>query len=166
MRLTLIAAVAKNRVIGQDGQMPWGRSMKSDLAFFKKTTLGKPVAVGRKTFESILSSLGKPLPGRRLIVLSRNPQYRAEGCLMAQSLEEAVSICGSDELFVAGGTELYATAMPLADRMLITRVEEVFTGDSLFPVYKEDEWRVESSESQHYSGDTHPSTRIEYARIR
>lgn len=127
-RLSLIAALAANGVIGAGNALPW--RLPEDLKRFKALTLGHPVIMGRKTFESI----GRPLPGRRNIVLSRRPEYFAAGCIVAHDLESALAAAGdADELFVIGGGELYREALPLADRIYLTIVHGEAQGDVLFP---------------------------------
>ncbi len=129
-RVSVIAALAKNRVIGIDNRLPW--RLPEDLAHFKALTLGHPVLMGRKTFES----LGRPLPGRTNVVITRNPDYRPEGCMLAASIAEAIVRCAdSDELFFIGGAELYAQAIDLADRLYLTEVDAEVAGDAWFPEY-------------------------------
>ena len=135
MRLSLIVAMAKNRVIGSNNQMPW--HLPADFAYFKKVTLGHPVIMGRKTFESI----GRPLPGRRNIVVSRNPAFRAEGVDVMTSLDAAIKACQNTEAFVIGGATLYAEALPHADRLFITEVDASPNGDTLFPSLDKNLWR-------------------------
>lgn len=131
MTVTIIAALAENRVIGREGALPW--HLPADLAHFRAVTSGHPLIVGRRTWESI----GRPLPGRTLIVVSRQPGYRADGCLVAGDLESALQLAaaapGGDEVFVAGGAELYRQALPLADRLLLTLVPGSPAGDRFFP---------------------------------
>jgi dihydrofolate reductase len=128
MRVTLIAAMAENRVIGNRGVIPW--HLPDDLARFRAITLGHPVLMGRRTFESI----GRPLPGRLNIVLSRREGYAPPGCLVAGDLAGALELArGAAELFVCGGGELYREALPLADRILLTLVRGEFPGDVTFP---------------------------------
>lgn len=143
MRLSLIAALAENRVIGRDGELPW--RLSADLRRFKRLTMGHHLLVGRKTFESI----GRPLPGRIMVVLSRRGVELPEGVRQAGSLEAAVAIAresGDDEAFVAGGGAVYAQALPLADRLYLTRVEASYAGDVLFPAFDETSWRLLESE--------------------
>ncbi len=129
-RISVIAALAKNRVIGIENRLPW--RLPEDLAHFKALTLGHPILMGRKTFES----LGRPLPGRTNVVITRNPDYRPEGCLVAASIPAAIALCGeADEVFFIGGAELYAQAIPLADRLYITEVDVDAIGDAWFPDY-------------------------------
>lgn len=144
--IALIAAVAGNGVIGNGGDLPW--RLPSDLKRFKQVTMGRPVIMGRKTWESI----GRPLPGRLNIVVSRTPAFGAEGVLRAGSLSEALEAAAKahpdpGEVFVIGGGELYAQAMPMADRLYITHVEAAPAGDTHFPQIREDEWRLVSSET-------------------
>lgn len=135
--VVIIAAVAANRVIGRDGDMPW--KLSTDLKRFKAMTLGKPVVVGRKTFESFG---GKPLPGRPHVIVTRDASYGADGVETAASLEQALeraqaiaSETGAEEVVVIGGGEIYAQAMAAADRLYLTHVEaDIADGDTLFPV--------------------------------
>ena len=136
MPVNLIVAVAKNRAIGIDNRMPW--HLPADFAWFRKNTLGHPVIMGRKTFESI----GKPLPGRRNVVVSRNPAWRAEGCDVFTSLQSALATCApTEQVFVIGGASLYAEALPLADRLYLTEVDAAPDGDTFFPVLQSDHWQ-------------------------
>ena len=149
-RLTLIVARARNGVIGADGGLPW--RLPEDLAFFKRTTMGHPIVMGRKTWESI----GRPLPGRRSIVVTRNRQYAAAGAEVAHSLDEAIWRCaGTDEIFVIGGAQLYAEALPRADRLLLTEIEADFEGDTRLPLTTTDGW-AEASRERHPASATRP----------
>ena len=126
--LILIAAVARNRVIGRDNALPW--RLKADLAHFKRCTMGSPILMGRKTWES----LGRPLPGRRHLVLSRDPAYRVEGLEVFATPEAAIAAAAdSPRLFVIGGAEIYRQMLPFADRLLLTEVEASPDGDARFP---------------------------------
>jgi len=132
--LALIAAVARNGAIGRDNGLPW--RISGDLQFFKRTTLGKPVVMGRKTFESI----GRPLPGRDNIVITRNPDWRADGVQCAASLDAALEMAresavrnGAAEVMVIGGAQIYRQALPLASRLYLTEVEADVDGDAHFP---------------------------------
>lgn len=130
--ISLIAAMANNRVIGKNNQMPW--HLPADLGHFKAITLGKPVIMGRKTYESI----GRPLPGRRNIVVSRNSDYRVEGCETAVSLEDAIKMVYEvEELMIIGGGNLYSQAMPLTDRLYLTFIDLNVDGDTLFPKFEQ-----------------------------
>jgi len=135
MSLSVIVAVAENGVIGRDNALPW--HISEDLRYFKQTTLGKPVIMGRKTFESI----GKPLPGRTNIVVSRNPDWRAQGVETAASLEEALRHCPDSEVFVIGGASLFAEALGKAQRLYLTEVHRAYDGDVRFPQWRRDQWR-------------------------
>lgn len=131
----------RNRLIGSGGRLPW--HLPADLKHFKQTTLGKPVVMGRRTHQSI----GKPLPERTNIVLTRNAGYRAPGCIVVASLEQAIeAAAGAQEIMIIGGAELYRRTLPRADRLYLTRVEGEFEGDTWFPQFDADEWIVERSE--------------------
>ena len=135
-RLSLIVAMTENRVIGANNTMPW--HLPADLAFFKAKTLGHPVVMGRKTFES----LGRPLPGRRNIVVTRNPEYRATGCELATTVEEALQqASAAAEIFVIGGAMLFSAALPWAHRIYLTRIHAILEGDTFFPEIEQREWR-------------------------
>lgn len=141
-RLSLIAAVAANGVIGSDNALPW--RLPEDLKRFKALTTGHPVIMGRKTFESI----GRPLPGRRNIVISRNEGYKADGCEVATSLSAALNSCraGSNEIFVIGGAQIYAEALPQAQRLYLTEIRRDFAGDARFPTFDRHHWQEISRE--------------------
>jgi dihydrofolate reductase len=134
-RVTLIAAVSENNVIGRDLDMPW--KLSTDLKRFKTQTMGKPMIMGRKTFLSVGE---RPLPGRPHVIISRNPDYRPDGVDVVSSLEAALALAkekaqalGVDEIFVAGGGEIYRQAMPFADQLSVTHVEVSLEGDTFFP---------------------------------
>ena len=147
-RLALIAALARNRVIGRDNHLPW--HLPADLRFFKQMTMGKPLLVGRRTWESI----GRPLPGRQMIVLSRDPAYRASGCTVVHSLEKALAIAGPvSEIMVIGGAALYQQTLPLAEQLYLTLVEAEVLGDARFPVLDPQEWRLTWKEAQSADAD-------------
>jgi dihydrofolate reductase len=140
-RLNLIVARARNGVIGRDGELPW--RLREDLAHFKRTTMGHPIVMGRKTWESI----GRPLPGRRNIVVTRSADYAAEGAEVAGSLEAALARCaGAAEIFVIGGAELYAQALATAQRLIVTEIDADFEGDVHFPAPDRDTWRETARE--------------------
>jgi len=145
--LALIAAVAKNNCIGINNQLPW--NIPEDLKHFKEITKGKTVMMGRKTFESILSYLGKPLPGRKSIVISRNVDYKVpEGVEIFSNWEEAVKKHANEEVFVIGGASLYAQTINFADTLYITHVNKEVNGDSFFPLIDSKKWKVISEEKQ------------------
>lgn len=148
-QITLIAAMARNRAIGLDGAMPW--HLPKELRHFKDSTMGKPIVMGRKTWESI----GRVLPGRQNIVVTRNPAYRAEGCDVAGSLAAAAGLARGDEVMVIGGGQLYTEAMGCADRMVLTLVECEPEADTWFPQWREDEW-VQTSSRVEEAGEDNP----------
>lgn len=134
--ISFLLAMDKNRVIGKKNDMPW--HLPADLSYFKKTTTGHPIVMGRKTHESI----GKALPGRRNIIVTRSLDYTAEGCEVVHSVNEAIDLFHTDEeVFVIGGAELFDTFFPYADRLYITYIDESFDGDTYFPEMNEDEWK-------------------------
>jgi dihydrofolate reductase len=140
--ITLVAAMAINRAIGRDGAMPW--HLPRELKHFKNTTMGKAIVMGRKTWESI----GRVLPGRQNIVVTRNPDYAVEGCDVVSSLEAAIAAAESDEVMIIGGGQLYAEAMPQADRMVLTLVDCEPEADTWFPEWDEEDWREVSSREE------------------
>ncbi len=140
-RVSVIAALARNGVIGIENRLPW--RLPEDLAHFKSLTLGHPILMGRKTFES----LGRPLPGRTNIVITRNRDYCRDGCLVADSIPAALALCAdADEIFFIGGADLYAQAIPLADRLYLTEVDIEAMGDAWFPDYDKHMFREVSRE--------------------
>ena len=139
--LSLIVAMDKNRLIGNANQLPW--HLPADLAFFKRTTMGKPIVMGRKTFESI----GRPLPGRRNIVITRNPQFSAEGCEIVNSIDVALASCSDhEELMLIGGASLYQQTMEEASCMYITQIYHCFSGDTWFPEFDSAQWKIENQQ--------------------
>ncbi len=147
--LTLIAAMAKNRVIGRDNALPW--RLPEDLKHFKALTLGHPIIMGRKTWDS----LGRPLPGRANIVISRDRTRAVEGATLTHTLQQAVEAAaasGADEIFVIGGAEIYRQALPLARRLQLTEIGADFAGDAHFPEFDAREWREVAREA-HKSAD-------------
>ena len=150
MIISIIAAMSENRVIGRRNRLPW--KLPADLKHFKRLTMGKPVVMGRKTFES----LGKPLPGRINIVITRNPRFKPQNCVVAHSIEEAMDeVKTSHEVMVIGGSSFYQQTLPLADRMYLTLIHHTFSGDAFFPRYNEDEW-LETERSDHGPDDMNP----------
>jgi len=140
--LSLIAARARNGVIGRDNALPW--HLPEDLKYFKATTLGHPILMGRKTYDSI----GRPLPGRTSIVITRNPEWRADGCIVVPSIDTALqAVADRDEVFVIGGSELYAQTLPRADRLYLTEIDADFAGDAWFPQLDPAEWQELSRET-------------------
>ncbi len=148
-KLTLVVAVARNRVIGLNNALPW--HLPNDLQFFKRTTMGKPIIMGRKTYESI----GRPLPGRLNIVISRNPELTAPGCTVVNSLDAALQAADpAAEYMLIGGASLYQQALPLAQRLWLTEVAAEPTGDVFFPALDTLEWR-ELSREAHPADERH-----------
>lgn len=141
--ISIIVAASANNVIGAQGDLPW--RLSDDLKRFKTVTMGKPIVMGRKTWESI----GRALPGRRNIVITRQQNFAAEGCDVVQSTNEAIVAAGDvDEIMVIGGSEVYALFLPVAQRLYLTRVHADVNGDAFFPVVDEDEWQLVSDEAQ------------------
>jgi dihydrofolate reductase len=139
--VSLLVAVARNRVIGRDNGLPW--HLPDDLKRFKTLTLGHAVVMGRRTYESI----GRPLPGRENIVVTRQAGYAAPGCRVAHSLEAALSAAaGAKRVFVIGGADIFALALPLATRLDMTEIDADIEGDVAFPVWDRSEWREVSRE--------------------
>lgn len=136
--ISLIVAHDLNRVIGYENEMPW--HLPSELQYFKKMTMGKPMIMGRKTFESI----GRPLPGRRNIVITRNTNYSADGIEVVGSLDEALKLVQDvPEIMIIGGAQIFEQAMAIADKLYITLINHEFNGDTYFPQYEE--WQLTSS---------------------
>ena len=141
MKLTMIWAMSRNRTIGRNNALPW--HLPEDMKYFKRVTMGKPIIMGRKTWESI----GRPLPGRSNIVITRDPSYTAEGVKIVRTLEEAISLAesialidGAEEAVVIGGAQIYALALPLADRLYMTQVHAEVEGDAFFPQFDLTQW--------------------------
>jgi len=136
MTLSLILAMTENNVIGKGNKMPW--HLPADMAYFKSHTTGHHIIMGRKTFESIG---GKPLPNRVSIVVSRQDAYVASGCTMVRSLEQAIELCRNEqEVFVIGGMQIYEQALPVANRLYITRIHTELDGDAFFPGFDKSSW--------------------------
>lgn len=133
--ISLIAAMARNRVIGKDNDMPW--HLPADLAHFKRVTMGKPVIMGRRTYESI----GFPLPGRKNVVITRNKEYAPEGVVVVGSVDDALSeVSDADEVMIIGGGQLYREMLPHAERLYLTLIQADIEGDTEFPDYTVYEW--------------------------
>ncbi len=153
MTVSLIWAMADNRIIGIDNRLPW--KLPADMQWFRRNTLGKPIVMGRLTFESFGA---RPLPGRRNLIVSRNPDYAAEGAEVFSSLEAALAATAEDdEVMVIGGASLYAQALPLADRLYMTLVHTEAEGDAHFPDFDRGQWReVERTEHDADEKNPHP----------
>ena len=141
MKIAMIWGMSRNRTIGRNNALPW--HLSEDLKYFKRVTMGKPIIMGRKTWESI----GRPLPGRSNIVISRDPNYSAEGIKVVGTLEEAISLAesialidGADEVVVIGGAQIYALTLPIADRLYMTQVHAEVEGDAFFPQFDLTQW--------------------------
>lgn len=147
-RVTLVAAVADNGVIGADGDIPW--RLPADFRHFKALTLGHVLVMGRATYESI----GRPLPGRTTIVLTRDPAWTADGVLVARDLDEALRLAGGidDEVFVVGGASVYAEALDRADVQVLTEVHLSPEGDTYYPAFDPTRW-IETQRESHTDGD-------------
>ena len=140
-KLAIIVAMARNRTIGVNNTLPW--RCPEDLRHFKALTMGHHMIMGRKTFDSI----GKPLPGRTTVVVSRDRDLRIEGCLIAHSLQEAIAACaGDDETFIVGGADIYSQSLELADKLYITEIRQEVAGDAHFPEFDARAWMEISRE--------------------
>jgi dihydrofolate reductase len=145
-RLSLIAAMARNRVIGLHNRLPW--RLPTDMKRFRELTTGHAIIMGRKTFDS----LARPLPNRKNIVVTRDSDYRAEGATVVHNIEDAIACAGADpEIFVIGGEQIYRQTLPLASRLYLTLVDSDFEGDAWFPEFDMRDWREVTSE--HYPPD-------------
>ncbi|WP_079509465.1 dihydrofolate reductase [Mesobacillus jeotgali] len=140
--ISLIWAMDENRVIGYHNQLPW--RLPADLKFFKRITMGHPIMMGRKTFESI----GKPLPGRENIIITRDENYQPDGCTVMNSIEEFMAYAKQkdEEIFVIGGAEIFKEILPAADRLYLTMIHHQFEGDTYFPVFDIDKWDLQTRE--------------------
>ena len=128
--------MGNNRVIGQANQLPW--RLPADLKYFKSATMGKAMIMGRKTYETI----GRPLPGRKNIILTRDKSYQAEGCLVVHSVESALKEAGDGEVMIIGGGQMYKQFLPLAGRIYVTQIDSEFEGDTFFPTLNNNQWDV------------------------
>ena len=170
MDVVIHVAIAENGVIGRDGGLPW--RLSTDLKRFKAETMGRPIVMGRKTWESFPK---RPLPGRLNIIVTRDPAYRAEGAEVVHSLQDALTLAqargrcmaGVDEICVIGGGEIYAQALPLADRLSITHVKAAVDGDTRFPPIDPAIWSIVSAEDVPAGEkDSHPTRHVVYERRR
>ncbi|MBJ7380090.1 MAG: dihydrofolate reductase [Polynucleobacter sp.] len=147
--ISMIVARSRNHVIGNNNQIPW--KISADLQFFKKITMGFPIVMGRKTWESI----GRPLPGRQNVVISRNPQLELKGADLASSLEDALDLLeGHEKIFLIGGQQLFEQAFPLAKELFVTEIDIEVKGDTFFEILNPDEWK-EVERIQASEGDIH-----------
>ena len=147
LRIYLLVAVASNGIIGANGQLPW--HLPEDLQHFKRLTMGHPVIMGRRTWESLKG----PLPGRENIVVTRTPGYEAPGAAVASSLESALALCAGESVaFVIGGSRLFEESLPIADGLVVTEIHKDFAGDTWFPPYDRSRWR-EAQREAHTAAD-------------
>lgn len=159
--ISIIVAIARGGVIGGHNTLLW--HISEDLRRFKQITTGHPVIMGRKTYES----LGRPLPNRTNVVITRQSDYKANGCTVAGSLEQAIAMFSQQqELFIIGGAEIYTQAMPIAQRLYITDVEDDYQGDTYFPQWDKQQWKLTASE-RHERGEKFdkPFTFNDYCRL-
>lgn len=158
--LSIVCAMDKNRLIGNNNELPW--HLPADLALFKNITLGKPIIMGRKTFDSI----GRPLPGRQNIVITSNADWCAEGCDVANSIDKALSLANdTDEAMLIGGASLYEQTIEIADILYLTLIDHAYTGDTWFPDFNPHHWIV--AEENFYKADeknSHSFSFIKYIR--
>ena len=158
--ISLIVAASTNNVIGAKGDLPW--RLSADLKRFKALTMGKPIVMGRKTYESI----GRPLPGRQNIVITRQDNYAPEGCTVVQSVEGAIAAANAPEIMIIGGGHIYEAFMPMAERIYLTRVDADIDGDTYFPEISGDQWQEVARQEQAADADNdYDVVFMEYARI-
>ena len=159
MIISLIAAMSRNRVIGKNNTLPW--KLPEDMERFREITLGKPVVMGRKTFESI----GKPLPKRLNIIITRDKNYRQDGCIVVHSADEALKAAkGSEEIMVIGGEQIFKEFLPKADKMYLTFIDEDFEGDAYFPEYNKHDWKEVKKEE--YKNENYKFIFLDLERIK
>jgi dihydrofolate reductase len=163
LKVSLLAAVARGGVIGRGGTIPW--HLPEDLARFRELTTGHTVVMGRRTWDSLPDRF-RPLPGRRNIVVTRSPEWSADGAERAGSVDEALALVGGDEhVFVLGGAEIYAAALPSADELLLTEIDLDVAGDTFFPAWDREAF-VEIAREPHVAGDGTPFAFVTYGRTR
>jgi len=156
--LTLVVAIDAQRGIGVDNKLPW--HLPEDLAHFKRVTLGQPIIMGRKTFDSI----GRALPGRRNIVVTRNPDWRHDGVEAVTSLEDALALVGGAPASVIGGAQIYDASMPLAGRMIVTEIDHAFDCDTFFPAIDRAIWAETARETHHSQASGYDYAFVTYER--
>ena len=159
-QLTIIVAIDAQRGIGIDNRLPW--HLKEDLAHFKRTTTGHPIVMGRKTFDSI----GKPLPNRRNIVITRNPDWRHEGVEAATSVDAALTLLGGTPGYVIGGAQIFQDVLPRADRMIVTEISRTFDCDTFFPPIDTQQWKEVRREQYHSAEHGFDYAFVTYERIK
>lgn len=158
--LTIVVAMDAKRGIGIDNKLPW--HLPEDLAHFKRVTLGHPIVMGRKTFDSI----GRPLPGRRNIVVTRNADWRHEGVEVAHSLQDAVALAGGESASIIGGAQIFAEALDLADRMVVTHIDKQYACDTFFPEIDPARWTAVASEPQRSEAEGVEFSFVTYDKVR
>jgi dihydrofolate reductase len=159
-QLTLVVAMDAKRGIGIDNKLPW--HLPEDLAHFKRVTLGQPIIMGRKTFDSI----GRPLPGRRNIVVTRNRDWHADGVDAVASLEEAIALAGDAPASIIGGAQIFNEALEFADRMIVTHIEREYHCDTFFPEIDPGKWTATAREPQHSQAQDLDFSFVTYERIK
>ena len=158
--ITLVFAMDRKGAIGYENKLPW--HLPSDLKFFKRVTMGHPIVMGRKTYTSI----GKPLPGRENIVITRDPDFAPEGVKVVHSPEEAARLYPDQEVFVIGGSEIFRVFLPLADRMIVTHIDYEFPADTYFPAFSREDWKEVSREAGTTDEkNAYPHTFVVYDRV-
>lgn len=161
MKLSIIAAMSQNRVIGKDNQLPW--HIPADFKHFRDITMGKPILMGRKTYESI----GKPLPGRTNIIITNNPDYRAEGCIIVHSIEDALDKAkDNEEVMIIGGASFYEQTLTMASRLYLTIIHEDFDGDAWFPEIDDKDWlETERTDNEPDENNPYPYSFVTLQRL-
>ena len=162
MTVSLLAAMARGGVIGRDGRIPW--RLPEDMVRFRELTMGHPVVMGRKTWETLPDRF-RPLPGRGNVVVTRNPDWSTQGADRAGSIQDALELVASEpQVFVIGGGEIYTAALPYADELLLTEIDADVEGDTTFPAWERDEFE-ETSREQHVAEDGTPFAFVTYRRL-
>ncbi|MES2757682.1 MAG: dihydrofolate reductase [Pseudomonadota bacterium] len=159
-RLTLVVAIDAQRGIGVNNELPW--RLPEDLAHFKRVTTGHPIIMGRKTFDSI----GRPLPNRRNIVVTRNAQWRHDGVDAVTSLADAIALAGGEQACIIGGAQIFGESMDLADQMIVTEIDHTFDCDTFFPPLAPGQWRETARERHHSDANGYDFDFVTYTRFR
>jgi dihydrofolate reductase len=159
-QITLVVALDAQRGIGVNNTLPW--RLPEDLAHFKRVTSGHPIIMGRKTFDSI----GRPLPNRRNIVITRNPAWRHEGVEAVSSLADAVALAGEGQAFIIGGAQIFTESMAIADQIIVTEIEHSFTCDTFFPPLAPNEWSETAREAHHSDANGFDYSFVTYSKVK
>jgi dihydrofolate reductase len=159
-QLTLVVAIDAQRGIGVDNKLPW--HLPEDLAHFKRVTIGRPIVMGRKTFDSI----GRPLPGRRNIVITRNAGWSHPGVEVAASIEAAVALLGDEQASIIGGAQIFNESMDIADRLVVTEIDHTFKCDTFFPPIDPQQWRETARETHHSDTNGYDYAFVTYEKIK